>query len=110
MQRCDDSAYEHYDCAMRASRNNYRFAEAEQHFLRAIKLAEPEGPNFTLANALIGYGSLLIRMGRIDEGVALIERRLAMPRFNGEDVLERRCTTEHLAAFKADRDAGRKTT
>jgi hypothetical protein len=73
----------------------------EQHFKRAIELAESERPNFTLASALVSYGHLLIRMKRVDEGVALIERRLAMPRFNGEDRLERRCTAEHLAAFKS---------
>jgi len=109
MQTCSDTADDHYDCGRRASYNSYRFAEAEQHFLRALELAGSDRPSFTLANILITYGSLLIRMNRISEGIAMIERRLAMPRFNGDDRLERRCTAEQLAAFKAELAAASKT-
>jgi tetratricopeptide (TPR) repeat protein len=109
VQTCPDTLAEHYGCAMRASQNSYRFAEAAEHFRRALELAG-DRPTFALANVLIYYGWLLVRIGRVDEGITLIERRLALPRFNGEDRLERRCTTEQLAALRAERGTERPTT
>jgi hypothetical protein len=78
------------------------FGVAEKHFRPAIELSENGGDNFILANALIWYASLLVKMKRPHEAVAMYERRLAMKRFENEDRLERRCTAEHLATLKAE--------
>lgn len=107
---CPDTAFDHWQCGLASSANSYRFGEAEKHFLRAIELSEPVGPNFTLVSALIAYASLLVKMKRPREAVAMYERRLALKRFPNEDKLERRCTAEHLAALKEELAAGGEAT
>ncbi len=62
MMTCPDTAYDHYQCGLESSVNSYRFANAEQHFLRAIELAEREPPSSTLADALVLYGHLLLKL------------------------------------------------
>src|SRR4051794_11372169 len=99
---CRDTEFDHYQCGLQSSANSYRFAEAEKHLRRAIELGEDHEPTNTLAGALVAYASLLLKMKRPHEAVAMYERRLALKRFPNEDRLERRCTAEHLAALKAE--------
>ena len=102
MMTCPDTAFDHFQCGLQSSANSYRFADAEQHFQRAISLAQTEEPGFTLASALVSYAHLLLRMGRPQEAVAQMERRLSLPKFLNEDRLERRCTMAQLAELKAE--------
>ena len=102
MMTCPDTAFDHYRCGVSSSANSYRFADAEQHFRRAIALAQAEEPDFTLASALVSYAHLLRRMDRPQEAVALMERRLSLPRFPNEDRLERRWTAAQLVELKAE--------
>ena len=94
-----DTAFRQWQCGV-ASCNDNRFAEAETHFLRAIELADRAGRDSMLANALIAYAGLLVKLRRPQEAIAMYERRLALKRFRNEDRLERRCTAELLVELK----------
>jgi tetratricopeptide (TPR) repeat protein len=98
---CADTAFDHYQCGLKSSVNSYRFSEGEKHFQRALELVDQEEPSL-LANVLIAYASLLVKLKRRQEAIAVYERRLALKRSPDEDHLERRCTAEHLAALKRE--------